>query len=99
MQKAVPVGEGAMAALIGLEFDAASAVAAEAAQGEVCQAANDNGGRPGGSFGKQGRGRARGRDRQSQRRQARDAAAGVRALPLCADAARCRCYGGSTVRR
>ncbi|MGA9201254.1 MAG: ACP S-malonyltransferase, partial [Pseudolabrys sp.] len=43
MQKAVPVGSGAMAALIGLEFDAASAVAAEAAQGEVCQAANDNG--------------------------------------------------------
>ena len=43
MQKAVPVGEGAMAALIGLEFDAASAVASEAAQGEVCQAANDNG--------------------------------------------------------
>lgn len=44
MQKAVPVGVGAMAALIGLEFDAAVAVAAEAAQGEVCQAANDNGG-------------------------------------------------------
>ncbi|MEP7031889.1 MAG: ACP S-malonyltransferase, partial [Pseudolabrys sp.] len=44
MQKAVPVGVGAMAALIGLEFDAASAVAAEAAQGQVCQAANDNGG-------------------------------------------------------
>jgi [acyl-carrier-protein] S-malonyltransferase len=43
MQKAVPVGAGAMAALIGLEFDAASAVAADAAQGEVCQAANDNG--------------------------------------------------------
>src|SRR6187401_1074788 len=43
MQKAVPVGVGAMAALIGLEFEAASAVAAEAAQGEVCQAANDNG--------------------------------------------------------
>jgi [acyl-carrier-protein] S-malonyltransferase len=43
MQKAVPVGQGAMAALIGLEFDAASAVAAEAAQGDVCQAANDNG--------------------------------------------------------
>jgi len=43
MQKAVPVGMGAMAALFGLEFDAASAVAAEAAQGEVCQAANDNG--------------------------------------------------------
>lgn len=44
MQAAVPVGEGAMAALLGLEFDAAMAVAAEAAQGEVCQAANDNGG-------------------------------------------------------
>ena len=44
MQKAVPVGVGAMAALIGLEFDAAAAVAAEAAQGQVCQAANDNGG-------------------------------------------------------
>ena len=43
MQKAVPVGVGAMAALIGLEFDTAAAVAAEAAQGEVCQAANDNG--------------------------------------------------------
>ncbi|HMF26818.1 MAG TPA: ACP S-malonyltransferase [Pseudolabrys sp.] len=43
MQKAVPVGAGAMAALIGLEFDAAAAVAAEAEQGEVCQAANDNG--------------------------------------------------------
>ncbi len=44
MQKAVPVGVGAMAALIGLEFDAAAAVASEAAQGQVCQAANDNGG-------------------------------------------------------
>src|SRR5437764_4872937 len=44
MQKAVPVGTGAMAALLGLEFEAAAAVAAEAAQGQVCQAANDNGG-------------------------------------------------------
>src|SRR5450432_4030779 len=44
MQKAVPVGVGAMAALLGLEFDLAQAVAAEAAVGEVCQAANDNGG-------------------------------------------------------
>jgi [acyl-carrier-protein] S-malonyltransferase len=44
MQQAVPVGVGAMAALLGLEFDAAAAVAAEAAQGQVCQAANDNGG-------------------------------------------------------
>src|SRR5205807_6572443 len=44
MQKAVPVGVGAMAALLGLEFDSAAVVAAEAAQGQVCQAANDNGG-------------------------------------------------------
>ena len=44
MQKAVPVGTGAMAALLGLDFDEAVAVAAEAAQGQVCQAANDNGG-------------------------------------------------------
>jgi [acyl-carrier-protein] S-malonyltransferase len=44
MQAAVPVGAGAMAALLGLEFEAATAVAAEAAQGQVCQAANDNGG-------------------------------------------------------
>jgi [acyl-carrier-protein] S-malonyltransferase len=43
MQKAVPVGQGAMAALIGLDFAAAAEVAAEAAQGQVCQAANDNG--------------------------------------------------------
>ena len=42
MQQAVPVGVGAMAALLGLDFAAAQAVAAEAAQGEVCQAANDN---------------------------------------------------------
>jgi [acyl-carrier-protein] S-malonyltransferase len=44
MQAAVPVGAGAMAALLGMEFEAAVAVAAEAAQGQVCQAANDNGG-------------------------------------------------------
>ncbi|WP_067333938.1 ACP S-malonyltransferase [Stappia indica] len=42
MQQAVPVGEGAMAALLGLDFAEAAAVAQEAAQGEVCQAANDN---------------------------------------------------------
>jgi [acyl-carrier-protein] S-malonyltransferase len=44
MQAAVPVGVGAMAALLGMEYDDAAAVAAEAAQGEVCEAANDNGG-------------------------------------------------------
>jgi len=42
MQQAVPVGKGAMAALIGLDYDAAKAVAEEAADGEVCTAANDN---------------------------------------------------------
>ena len=42
MQEAVPVGLGAMAALLGLDFATATEVAAEAAQGEVCQAANDN---------------------------------------------------------
>jgi [acyl-carrier-protein] S-malonyltransferase len=44
MQKAVPVGVGAMAALIGVELDAAKAIAQEAAGGAVCAAANDNGG-------------------------------------------------------
>ncbi len=44
MQSAVPVGQGAMAALLGLEYEAALEVAREAAQGEVCDAANDNGG-------------------------------------------------------
>ncbi|MFO7771202.1 MAG: ACP S-malonyltransferase [Roseovarius gahaiensis] len=42
MQKAVPVGEGAMAAILGLDLEAVRAVAEAAAQGEVCQAANDN---------------------------------------------------------
>jgi [acyl-carrier-protein] S-malonyltransferase len=44
MQKAVPVGVGAMAALLGMEYDQAVSVAGEAAQGQICQAANDNGG-------------------------------------------------------
>ena len=42
MQAAVPAGEGAMAALLGLGVDDARAVAAEAAEGETCEAANDN---------------------------------------------------------
>jgi [acyl-carrier-protein] S-malonyltransferase len=42
MQAAVPVGVGAMAALLGLDWDAASGVAADAAENEVCEAANDN---------------------------------------------------------
>ena len=43
MQSAVAVGDGAMAALLGLELEVAASVAAEAAQGQICQAANDNG--------------------------------------------------------
>ena len=42
MQAAVPVGVGAMAALIGVDVEIASSIAEEAAQGEVCTAANDN---------------------------------------------------------
>ncbi|ATX66608.1 ACP S-malonyltransferase [Roseinatronobacter bogoriensis] len=42
MQEAVPVGEGAMAAILGLDLAAVVEVALEAAQGDVCQAANDN---------------------------------------------------------
>lgn len=46
MQEAVPVGKGAMAAILGLEFDDVKAIAEQAAKGgtseEVCQAANDN---------------------------------------------------------
>jgi [acyl-carrier-protein] S-malonyltransferase len=44
MQQAVPVGAGAMAALIGLDLDQAAQIAGEAAQGQICQTANDNGG-------------------------------------------------------
>ena len=42
MQAAVPVGEGAMAAILGLDIDAVQALARDAAEGEVCEAANDN---------------------------------------------------------
>ena len=44
MQAAVPVGTGAMAALIGLDYAAAKQVADDAADGQVCEIANDNGG-------------------------------------------------------
>lgn len=42
MQEAVPVGEGAMAAVLGLEVDAVTAIAAEASSAGVCAVANDN---------------------------------------------------------
>jgi [acyl-carrier-protein] S-malonyltransferase len=49
MQRAVPAGEGAMAAILGLDFDKVSAIALQAARdlyltGAICEAANDNGG-------------------------------------------------------
>jgi len=42
MQRAVPVGEGAMAALLGADVDLAQRIASTAAEGEVCEVANDN---------------------------------------------------------
>lgn len=42
MQEAVPVGQGAMAAILGLDFDTVAEIAREAAEQDVCQAANDN---------------------------------------------------------
>lgn len=42
MQRAVPVGVGAMAAIMGAEFSVIEEIAAEAAEGEICTAANDN---------------------------------------------------------
>jgi [acyl-carrier-protein] S-malonyltransferase len=44
MQRAVPPGEGAMAALLGVSLDDAASICEEAAQGEIVQPANDNGG-------------------------------------------------------
>jgi len=44
MQKAVPAGDGAMAALLGAELELARAIASEAAEDQVCSVANDNGG-------------------------------------------------------
>ncbi len=44
MQRAVPVGVGAMAAMLGMELDLAREIAKAAEQGEVCDIANDNGG-------------------------------------------------------
>ena len=99
MQKAVPVGDGAMAALLGLDYEAAVAVAEEAAQGQVCQAANDNGGGQVVISGDKAAVERAARDRQDQGRQARHAAAGVGAVPLPADAAGGRRDGRGAGRR
>ncbi|AHB09448.1 ACP S-malonyltransferase [Zymomonas mobilis] len=42
MQAAVPVGEGGMAAILGLDFETVESIAQEAAENDICQAANDN---------------------------------------------------------
>ena len=82
MQQAVPVGVGAMAALLGVDFEQAAAIAAEAAQGEVVPGRQRQRRRAGRGLRPQGRGRARGRDRQGQGRAARHDAAGVRARSI-----------------
>ena len=95
MQQAVPVGEGAMAAILGLEFDAVTAIAAEAAKRRRrLRGRQRQRRRPGGDLRREGGGRAGDGDRQSQGRQARAAAAGVGAVPLRADAAGGRRDGG-----
>src|SRR3954463_13371349 len=95
MQKAVPVGAGAMAALLGLDYEAAMAVAGEAAQGQVCQAANDNGGGQGGGGGGGRRGAGPPPAAQTKRRRGGGRGGGVaraspRPFPFPADAARGR---------
>ena len=90
MQAAVPVGAGAMAALLGLEFDAGGRGRRRSRAGPGVPGGERQWRRAGRRLGRQGGGRARGRDRQGKGRQARDAAAGVRAVPLRADAARRR---------
>ena len=91
MQKAVPVGVGAMAALLGLDYDTGVAVsreAAAAAGGEaICDIANDNGGGQVVASGFQGGGRESHRYRQGARRKARDDAGRLCAVSLPADAA------------
>ena len=104
MQKAVPVGEGAMAAILGLEFGAVVKIATQAASdlyltGAICQAANDNGGGPGRRLGHEAGGRARDRTRQARRRQAGLASARLGAFSLRAHAARRGGDGGSAQRR
>ena len=92
MQSAVPLGEGGMTVLIGVEIEAAEEVAKEAAAGGgTCVVANDNA--PGqvvisGT-----------RDRQGQGHQARFFAAGLRTLSLPADAAGCGSHGRGAGRR
>ena len=90
MQEAVPVGVGAMAAVLGLDDEAVRAACDEAAEGEVVSAGESQRAGPGRDRRARGRGRARRRAGQGARRQARDSAPGQRAVPLRADAAGAR---------
>ena len=90
MQKAVPVGVGAMAALLGIELEPAQEACKEAALGEVVAVANDNGGGQVVVSGHKAAVERAIEAAKTARRQARHAAAGERALPLPADAARRR---------
>ena len=94
MQEAVPVGRGAMAAILGLDLAAVEAVAAEAAAGRGVRGGQRQRPGAGGGFWRQGGGRAGGGDRQGAGRQAGADAAGERAVPLRADAAGGRPDGG-----
>ncbi len=94
MQAAVPVGKGAMTALLGVGIDVARKVAEAAAQGDVCQVANDNEPTQVVLSGDKVGARPRARDRQGARRAPRGAAARVGTLPLRADAT-CRRRDGA----
>ena len=100
MQKAVPVGEGAMAAILGLEFGAVVKIATQAASdlyltGAICQAANDNGGGQVVVSGTIAGGRARNGARQARRRETGVASARLGAVSLRAHAAGRGGDGGS----
>ena len=98
MQEAVPVGTGAMAAILGLDATLVAQACDEAAQGEVVSPANLNGGGQVVIAGCARRGGARRRAREGARRQARRAAAGERAVPLRADEAGRGAPGARTAR-
>ena len=88
MQEAVPVGVGAMAAILGMDLEKVAAVCHDAAQDEVCSARQYQLARADRDLGQQSRGRARREIGRRARRQARQVAARQRALPLFADEAR-----------
>ncbi len=93
MQEAVPVGVGAMAAILGMDLEKVTAVCADAAQGEVCEPANINSVGADRNLRPRCSGRARHQDRHRTRRQTRRHAAGQRTLPLFPDAASARPAG------